>query len=244
MSEVPRETPPVPVEARGVFSSEGLPLVERYAVLLATRGVDRGLIGPREVPRVWERHLLNCAALAPALPHHATLADVGSGAGLPGLVVALARPDLTVTLIEPLLRRTVFLEEVVAELGLENVAVVRGRADALHGQRRFDVVTSRAVAPLERLLAWSMPLVAPDGEMLALKGASVDEEVEAVRDTVTARGYAVPEVVVLGPEDGPPVRAVRVRWADPARVSWPTVPPGARPSGAPRRSRNARKGRR
>ena len=227
-----------------MFSSERLPLVERYAVLLATRGVERGLIGPREVPRLWDRHLLNCAALAPALPRDASVADVGSGAGLPGLVLALARPDLSVTLVEPLLRRTVFLQEVVDELALDHVVVERGRAEALHGTQRFDVVTSRAVAPLERLLAWSMPLVAPTGEMLALKGASVEDEIASVRPSLRSRGYAEPEVVEVGPDDGPQVRAVRVRWADPTRVSWPTVPSGARPSGAPRRSRNARKGRR
>ncbi len=153
MDDVSRETPPVPESARGVFTVQRLPLAERYAELLATDGVVRGLIGPREAPRLWERHLLNCAALAEVLPDGATVCDLGSGAGLPGLVVAIARPDLSVTLVEPLLRRTTFLEEVAAELGLESVEVVRGRAEELHGQRTFDVVTSRAVAPLERLLA-------------------------------------------------------------------------------------------
>lgn len=244
MSDVPRETPPAPETARGVFSSQALPAVERYAALLATLGVERGLIGPREVPRLWDRHLLNCAALAPAVPEGVSVADVGSGAGLPGVVLALARPDLAVTLVEPLLRRTVFLEEVVAELGLTTVTVVRGRAEALHGVERFDVVTSRAVAPLGRLLGWCMPLVAPSGEMLALKGSSVEDEIETVRPTLRALGYAEPEVLVVGSDEAARVRAVRVRWADPARVSWPIVPPAGRPSGVGRRTRNGRKGRR
>ena len=131
-----------------VFSSERLPLIAAYAASLADAGVVRGLIGPREVPRLWERHLLNCAVLGEAVPEGVEVCDIGSGAGLPGLVLAIARPDLRLTLVEPLLRRTTYLSEVVEELGLDNVEVVRGRADALHGERRFDVVTSRAVAPL------------------------------------------------------------------------------------------------
>src|SRR4051812_26987441 len=161
MSEVSRETPSAPEVARRVFPSARLPLAERYAELLATDGVVRGLIGPREAPRLWDRHLVNCALLGELLPEGATVCDIGSGAGLPGLVLAIARPDLSMTLVEPLLRRTTFLEEVAASLELTNVEVVRGRADALHGERTFDVVTSRAVAPLDRLLGWSMPLVSP-----------------------------------------------------------------------------------
>src|SRR5581483_9786158 len=126
----------------------------------------RGLIGPREVPRLWDRHILNCALMERLVPADSTLADISTGAGLPGLVLAIARPDVSVTLIEPLLRRTTFLTEVVATLGLENVEVVRGRADELHGRATFDVVTSRAVAPLPRLLTWSMPLVGQEGKLL------------------------------------------------------------------------------
>src|SRR5690606_18259323 len=118
------------------------------------------------------RHLLNSGVLTAELAEGISLCDVGTGAGLPGMVVAIARPDLKVTLVEPLLRRTTFLDEVVEALGLENVEVIRGRADLLHGERTFDVVTSRAVAPLDRLLEWSMPLVAPHGELVALKGSS------------------------------------------------------------------------
>src|SRR3954466_4839277 len=130
--EVSRETPSAPDVARRVFPSERMPLAERYAELLATDGVVRGLIGPREATRLWERHLVNCALLAGQLPAGATVCDVGSGAGLPGVVLAIARPDVRVTLVEPLLRRTTFLEEAVHDLGLETVEVVRGRADALH----------------------------------------------------------------------------------------------------------------
>ena len=165
-----------------MFTSGRLALAERYAAWLADDGVVRGLIGPREAPRLWERHLLNCAVLGEAVPAGARVADLGSGAGLPGLVLAIARPDVHVTLVEPLLRRTTFLEEVCADLaphGLDNVSVVRGRAEALHGERTFDVVTARALAPLERLLGWGMPLVAPHGALVAMKGSSAGEEIEA-----------------------------------------------------------------
>lgn len=263
MSDVPRETPPVPDAARGVFSSSAMPAVERYAELLATDGVLRGLIGPREVPRLWDRHLINSVALAPAVPDGVSVADVGTGAGLPGLVLALARPDLTVTLIEPLLRRTRFLEEVVAELGLGNVTVVRARAEELHGTATYDVVTSRAVAPLGRLLEWCMPLVSPNGFALALKGASAGDEVHAVTPASGRRGWAAPELVLVGPhgasrmptgsdpdhqastaaveDGGPTVRAVRVRWADPSRVSWSV---GSASRGPARRERPAGRDRR
>src|SRR6476619_4976355 len=129
MPDVSRETPAVPEVARRVFAPDRLVLAERYADLLATDGVLRGLIGPREVPRLWDRHLLNCAVLGEQIPPGSTVCDIGSGAGLPGLVLAIARPDLRITLVEPLLRRTTFLEEVVAELALTGVGVVRGRAE-------------------------------------------------------------------------------------------------------------------
>lgn len=211
--------PSAPESVRGVCPSERLPLLERYAAHLATDGVVRGLIGPREVPRIWDRHIANSAILATVVPEGVTVCDIGSGAGLPGMVVAIVRPDLTVTLVEPLLRRTTFLEEVVAELGLDNVEVVRGRADALHGTRTFDLVTSRAVAPLERLLEWSMPLVAPEGELLALKGSSVGEEIEAAAEVLDRYRCDEPDVIVLG--EGvleSPTYAVRVSWADPSAL--------------------------
>lgn len=224
-----------------MFSSERLALAERYADLLATDGVVRGLIGPREAPRLWDRHLVNCALLADLIPAGATVCDIGSGAGLPGLVLAIARPDLRVTLVEPLLRRTTFLEEVAEALQLEGVEVVRGRADSVHGSRRFDVVTSRAVAPLERLLGWSMPLVAPDGALVAMKGSSVVDEIEAAREELARWRCAEPEVVEMGAggEISPTV-ALRVAWADPAQVSWPLPP--TRGGGASKSA--SRKGRR
>ncbi len=159
--------------------------IYRYVDLLASVGTVRGLIGPREVPRLWDRHIRNCAAVAPAFPQGARVADVGSGAGLPGLVLALARPDLHVTLIEPLLRRTTFLSEVVADLQLTTVDVVRARAE--EHDDTFDVVTSRAVAPLEKLLRWCLPLCRPGGIVLALKGSSAEEELAAARPFLRTR---------------------------------------------------------
>ena len=237
------DLPPPPAALAQLFPDDRVELAERYAHSLATDGVVRGLIGPREAPRLWERHVLNCALLGPVLPVSCTVADIGSGAGLPGLVLAIARPDVTITLIEPLLRRTTFLEEVAAELGLVNVDVVRGRADALHGKRVFDIVTSRAVAPLDRLLEWSMPLVAPAGSLMAMKGSSVDEEIVAAADTVRRLGCAEPDVEVLGgagDQGVDPARIVRVSWADPARVSLSS----RAPRGASRRRRGGRSQRR
>jgi 16S rRNA (guanine527-N7)-methyltransferase len=239
MDDVSRETTPsAPAVARRVFPSARLSLAERYAELLATDGVVRGLIGPREAPRLWDRHLVNCALLGELVPDDSTVCDIGSGAGLPGLVLAIARPDLSITLVEPLLRRTTFLEEAVADLGLDNVEVVRGRADALHGRRAFAVVTSRAVAPLDRLLGWSMPLVEPTGALVAMKGSSVHEEIAAAAPVLEGLGCAEPEVRILG--EGivdPPTYALRVAWADPAQVSLPL----AEDRGATRGSASARK---
>lgn len=228
----------MPGVAERVFPVSRLPLAERYAGWLADAGVVRGLIGPREVPRLWDRHILNCAVLASALPESGTVADIGSGAGLPGLVVAIARPNLEVTLVEPLLRRTTFLSEVVDDLGLANVEVVRGRADALHGKRTFDVVTSRAVAPLGRLLEWSMPLVSPEGALVAMKGSSVADEVEEARPVLDRLGCAVPEVSELGAGllESTTV-CLRVAWADPAKVSWP---PARRPVSSAKKNRRQR----
>ena len=211
---VSRETPPVPDAARGAFPSDRFPLAQRYAELLATAGVERGLIGPREAPRLWERHLLNCLALSSAVPEGASVVDLGSGAGLPGLVLAIGRPDLSVTLVEPLLRRTTYLNEVVAELRLDNTTVVRGKAEVLHGVERFDVVTARALAPLDRLLGWAMPLVATDGVLLAMKGSSAADEVRAARSTLRQLGCGPAEVLELtGPEGSSTATVVRVARA-------------------------------
>lgn len=184
---VSRETPSVPDVAWRVFL-DSLPVAVRYADLLATVGLERGLIGPREVGRLWERHLVNCALIASGIPADARVCDVGSGAGLPGLVLAICRPDLRVTLVEPLLRRTAFLTEAVALLGLTNVEVQRARAEQLHGRFSYDVVTSRAVAPLDRLVGWCLPLVAPGGSMLAMKGGAAAAEVEQAREVIHRLG--------------------------------------------------------
>ena len=188
-----------------------------YAGLLATAGVERGLIGPREVPRLWDRHLLNCAVAVPLVPEGADVIDVGSGAGLPGIVWAIVRPDIAVTCLEPLQRRATFLEEAVAELGLTGrVQVVRGRAeDIVRGRGpvtslRARVVTARAVAPMERLAGWTVPLVQPGGELLALKGRSAAEEVEASRIVLERLGIVSVEIVECG--EGvvdPPTTVVR-----------------------------------
>ncbi|WP_207232552.1 16S rRNA (guanine(527)-N(7))-methyltransferase RsmG [Micromonospora kangleipakensis] len=193
--------PPELAEAARTLFGDRLDLAAAYAELLATDGVVRGLIGPREAPRIWERHLLNCAAMAERIPEGATVLDVGSGAGLPGLVLAIARPDLTVTLIEPLARRTSFLIEAVQHLGLTRmVRVFRGRADeAAAGSRDIaplsgDIVTARAVAPLDRLAAWCLPLVVPGGRLVALKGATAADEVAEHAEAVTRLGGGQPEV--------------------------------------------------
>ena len=154
--------------------------IKQYVDILASRGIDWGLIGPRERDRLWDRHILNSVAIASRIPAGASVVDVGSGAGLPGIPLAILRPDLSVTLLEPLLRRTNFLTLAVDELGLvDRVQVVRGRAE--EHRATYDVVTCRAVAPLPRLLGWCLPLVAPGGRLLALKGSSAAAEVADAR---------------------------------------------------------------
>ncbi|WP_432026753.1 16S rRNA (guanine(527)-N(7))-methyltransferase RsmG [Streptomyces sp. 1222.5] len=192
------ELPPVPEEAREVFGERFADAV-RYAELLAEAGVQRGLIGPREVPRLWERHLLNCAVLSEAVPEGVTVCDVGSGAGLPGIPLALVRDDLNITLLEPLLRRTNFLTEVVELLGLDHVTVVRGRAEEVLGKLPpVHVVTARAVAPLDRLAAWGIPLLRPYGEMLALKGDTAEEELKAAATALSKLGAVETSILHVG----------------------------------------------
>jgi 16S rRNA (guanine527-N7)-methyltransferase len=186
--------------ARAVFGDR-LPLAVAYAELLVTDGVVRGLIGPREAPRVWERHLINCGVTSEMIPIGASMVDVGSGAGLPGIVLAVARPDLTVTLVEPLARRTAFLSEAVTALGLDaNVTVVRGRAEDLASGPSItaDVVTARAVAPLDRLAGWCLPLAAVGGRLLALKGASAVDEAAEHRDAIVRLGGSEPAIALCG----------------------------------------------
>ena len=191
-------------------------LLEAYAALLADAGVTQGLIGPREVPRLWERHLLNCAVVAePAaglIPHSATVADVGSGAGLPGLVWAIVRPDLRVTLVEPLLRRATFLAQAVTDLGLDTrVTVIRGRGEeqlASGGWTPVDVVTARAVAPLGKLLGWTVPLLREGGQLVALKGSSAAEEVAGAQAEAAAVDLVDLRVITLGEGVVDPVTTV------------------------------------
>jgi 16S rRNA (guanine527-N7)-methyltransferase len=196
---VSRETPPPPDVAQALFGS-ALDGAKVFAELLASAGVERGLIGPREVPRLWERHLLNCAVVAPAVEPNAEVVDVGSGAGLPGLVWALCRPDLQLTLVESMLRRVRFLEEAVADIGVTNVSIARARVEELHDGRRYDVVTARAVAPLDRLAAWCLPLLRPGGTLLALKGESAAEELEAGFSTLRRLGATTARVELYGEE--------------------------------------------
>jgi 16S rRNA (guanine527-N7)-methyltransferase len=200
--------------AARVLFRDRLPLACRYADLLAVDGVVRGLIGPREVPRLWDRHLLNCAALTEIIPYDPpglTIVDVGTGAGLPGIVLAMARPDLRIVLVEPLARRTTFLTEAVADLGLDaQVDVVRGRADEVP-LSPVEIVTARAVAPLDRLAAWCLPLVAVGGRLLALKGASAADEVAAHRDEIERLGGGAPVVRQCGVELlDPPTTVVEI----------------------------------
>jgi 16S rRNA (guanine527-N7)-methyltransferase len=215
------DVPAPPPQATLVFGDRLRTAVD-YAEILAGAGVERGLIGPRETDRLWERHLLNSAALADVLGREDQIADIGSGAGLPGLPLALARPDLRVTLIEPLLRRSDFLDEVVANLGVD-VTVVRGRAEEQAVRQRvgeMDAVVSRAVAPLDKLTKWSMALLRPGGTMVALKGQRAADEVREHRRVMESLGAVDVRVVTCGGDYvNPPATAViaQRRQSIPAR---------------------------
>ncbi len=202
--------PPAPPAASAVFGDR-LGLAEAYAGLLCGVGVERGIVGPREGERVWERHLLNCAILAPGLPRDARVTDVGSGGGLPGIVLALARPDVRVTLVDSMARRVAFLNEVVAELALDSsIAVVRARAEEL--RRSDDVVTARAVADPVRLAGWSRGLLRPGGELQVLCGEAVAQDAVAVRAELTKRGWrsvSIEPVALEGINVSPVLRATR-----------------------------------
>jgi 16S rRNA (guanine527-N7)-methyltransferase len=194
--------------------------VRRYVERLVTDGVVRGLIGPREPSRIWTRHILNCAAVGEIFPHAARVVDVGSGAGLPGIVLALRRPDLHVDLVEPLARRVAFLREVVEDLRLApTIRVLHGRAEdptvvAAAGGAAW--LTARAVAPLDRLARYCAALAAPEGQLAVLKGASVDEEVRRYRAAVTAAGWT--DLAVTWCPTGLPGESVPIVRARAARL--------------------------
>jgi 16S rRNA (guanine527-N7)-methyltransferase len=175
-----------------------LPSAQLYAELLAGPGVERGLIGPDETSRIWDRHLLNCAVVAELIPDSGLLADLGSGAGLPGLVLAMLRPNAQVILLEPMERRTVFLAECVRELGLTNVRIRRGRAEELAGKINADVVTARAVARLERLAILAAGLARPGGQVLAIKGSNADREVTEAEPVLRRLGAGEVEILTAG----------------------------------------------
>lgn len=179
--------PPPPGAARELFGDR-IDLAERYVALLADTGIAHGLLGPRETARLWDRHVLNCAVIHPVFDRGATVVDIGSGAGLPGIVLAICRPDLRVHLVEPLARRTVWLQRTVEELSLENVSVHRGRAESLWGERRFRYATARAVARIGDLARMALPLLETGGSLHALKGGQATDELATDRAAVTAAG--------------------------------------------------------
>ena len=188
--------PPPPPAAAAVFGP-ALDEARAYAGMLATRGVEWGLIGPYEVPRLWDRHLLNCAVVADLIgSRYRTLVDIGSGAGLPGIVLAMMRPELTVTLLEPMERRCRFLAECADELGLANASVLRGRAEDT--RLRADVATARAVAPLSRLAELAAGVVRPGGMVLAIKGRTAADELKKARPVLRRIGARGAEVVRAG----------------------------------------------
>lgn len=202
---------PQPPALAGELLGPSLGAMEHFAAILARRGVHHGLIGPREVPRLWDRHIINCALLAEVIPLRVRVIDVGTGAGLPGLVLAIARPDLRVDLVEPLERRVRWLETAIAELGLASVQVHRGKADAFWNRLAGEIVTARAVARLAELARWCLPLVPPGGQLLAMKGASVAREIQEDHAAMVAAGADQVDVLTLG--EGRvevPTRVVRV----------------------------------
>lgn len=184
------------------FFGEAWSQIEAFHRLLADQGVLRGLVGPREVSRLWERHILNSAAVVPFLPATGTIVDLGSGAGLPGIVVAAMRPSAEIILVEPMERRTTWLAEVVDSLGLSNTTVRRARAEELHGALKADAITARAVAPLDRLCSWALPLLKAGGVLVALKGARAAEEAVAAAGVAVALGGGPATIVAAQTIDG------------------------------------------
>jgi 16S rRNA (guanine527-N7)-methyltransferase len=198
-AQEPLRAPNAPPAATVVFGDR-LPLAERFASILADTGVSHGLIGPREVPILWERHILNCAVAQDSFPGQAEVVDVGSGAGLPGLALAIARPDLRLHLVEPMLRRTTWLGDTIAALGLDNCTVHRGRAEELHGVLTVPWATARAVARIDKLARWTFPLLSEGGTLVALKGSSAQEELDAAAAMLRRLGMTAAAVRSHGAE--------------------------------------------
>lgn len=201
MSDMSTELPVLSgdaLEAAQKVFGDRLPVAQRYVEHLATSGIERGLIGPREVPRLWERHVLNCAVVQELIEEGAKVADVGSGAGLPGLCLAIARPDLSLTLIEPLERRVIWLTEIVEDLGLENVDIMRSRAEQAVGYVEADYVTARAVSALVGLLDITLPILRGTGQLLALKGRTAAEEITKAKKKLNKYGARETEILLAG----------------------------------------------
>lgn len=191
------EAPPMtPTVARQIFGDRWT-TAEQFTAILADTGVSHGLIGPREVPRLWERHVLNCAVVEGAFGQGSRVVDVGSGAGLPGLALAIARPDLSVVCVEPLLRRTAWLDAAVMDLGLDNVEVIRARAEDA-GNLGADHTTARAVARLDKLARWCLPLTRPGGSLVALKGSSAEQELTETTNALRRAGMTRARVEQFG----------------------------------------------
>ena len=186
-----------PANAELIFG-ESIAVARQFTHNLANFGEELGLIGPLELPRLWVRHILNCAIIAPLLTADAVVGDVGSGAGLPGLVLAIARPDVELVLIEPMERRVAWLNSQVSELGLDNVTVLRERAEDVRIGEGFDQVTARAVSALKTLIPLTVPLVRSGGEIVVMKGKSAEAEVEAASRQIKTYRLHNLEILTLG----------------------------------------------
>jgi 16S rRNA (guanine527-N7)-methyltransferase len=253
---VPPSSVPSSADLAADMFGDALPQAEKYAALLTGAGVERGVVGPAEADRIWDRHLLNCGVLARLIPAKGTLVDLGSGAGLPGIVLAILLPGVRVTLLEPLARRVDFLEECVAALGLSNAQVVRGRAEDMAGRLTADVVASRAVAPLDKLVGLSVGLARPGGRVLAMKGSSAEAELQKARPVLARLGVTDARVVHAGSAGGGAAATVVTFSAPEHRGSragggrsggradgGPGGRPGSRSAAGPRMARpNSRRG--
>ena len=210
MSDVSRETV-AESSARDRWPAE-FDLLNRYHQWLCVAGVERGLVGPREIERMWDRHINNSAVLEELIPQGVSVIDVGSGAGLPGIPLAIVRPDLKITLLEPLARRVDYLNEVIADLGLsDRVAVVRGRAeDNVAKNLSADVVTGRAVAALSKLIPWCWPLVNFGGQILMIKGQSALDEIEEASSILRRKKLQAKVIQAGSPVVDPPITVIQI----------------------------------